>query len=279
MYNGNLVAMSLPGAPAFDEDESVRAVRQMAQRLGASRLLLFVTGATGTGRRTLARALAEQRAGERLEVLEVQPGELGARADGRVLVVAHPELLAATEQVSLAFRIKSGQRVVMWGDASFLDVAMPELRVHAQSGVLRLPPLRDRGLDVAKWADYFLRDSSPSAPLSLSALARTAITSYDWPGNLTELRSSITRAVALPELPGSREVSPADLGIEASAQALEPAIESLSTAVDRFRTDYVRRALAACDGNRTRAARLLGIDPRTIFRHLERKTAATEDDD
>jgi len=60
-------------------------------------------------------------------------------------------------------------------------------------------------------------------------------------------------------------LEPANLGLPEG----EEAILTLAIATDRFRSDYVDRALAHFSGNRTQAARVLGVDVRTVFRHLE----------
>jgi DNA-binding NtrC family response regulator len=64
----------------------------------------------------------------------------------------------------------------------------------------------------------------------------------------------------------ARELTPADLDIQ--SEDLEE-ILPLSDALERFRTRYIDEALERNGGNRTKTARELGVDPRTIFRHLE----------
>ena len=70
------------------------------------------------------------------------------------------------------------------------------------------------------------------------------------------------------------ELEPEDLGLVAPSQN---EIIPLADAKDRFARQYVLDALAQCGGNRTRAAQLLGVDPRTVFRFLEREDPVKAD--
>jgi hypothetical protein len=68
----------------------------------------------------------------------------------------------------------------------------------------------------------------------------------------------------------------------ARANASEDTVEALDSYVERAKRTYVAQILAACDGNRTRAAKLLGVDVRTVFRLLakmEGRDGATPDED
>jgi DNA-binding NtrC family response regulator len=77
---------------------------------------------------------------------------------------------------------------------------------------------------------------------------------------LAELESVVRRAVALAN---TDTIGPADLGLTENF-----VVQPLAAAVEEFRASYVSRVLAHFGGNRTQAARALGIDPRTIFRYL-----------
>ena len=131
---------------------------------------------------------------------------------------------------------------------------------------LHLPPLRERGDDVLVLSQYLLKkfiDELGTKKLSLSAKASTAMLKYAWPGNVRQLENRLKRAVVLAE---SSKITPEDLDI--TAEDLED-ILPLSDALERFRRRYINEALERNRGNRTKTARELGVDPRTIFRHLE----------
>ncbi len=133
---------------------------------------------------------------------------------------------------------------------------------------LWLPPLRDRGDDVmiiakvllSKYADEL---GSPVKGFSTAALA--AIKKYPWPGNIRQLENRIKKALVLCD---QTLLSPEDLDLGAAA---ETAILPLEKAKEDFQRRYVLEVLERNNGNRTQTARDLGVDPRTIFRYLEKE--------
>ncbi|MBL8632808.1 MAG: sigma 54-interacting transcriptional regulator [Myxococcales bacterium] len=133
---------------------------------------------------------------------------------------------------------------------------------------VQLPPLRERGDDVLLLARSFLRRFADELKLpqrSLSQAAELAIRRFGWPGNVRQLENHIKKALVMAD----RELlEPEDLGL-LSQQVAE--ILPLADAKERFARQYVLDTLALCGGNRTRAAQALGVDPRTVFRFLERE--------
>jgi transcriptional regulator with GAF, ATPase, and Fis domain len=133
---------------------------------------------------------------------------------------------------------------------------------------LWLPPLRDRGDDLniiakallSKYADEL---KSPVKGYSPAALA--AIKKYTWPGNIRQLENRIKKALVLCE---QTLLSPEDLDLGAGA---ESSILPLEKAKEEFQRKYVLEVLERNNGNRTQTARDLGVDPRTIFRYLEKE--------
>ncbi len=131
---------------------------------------------------------------------------------------------------------------------------------------IHLPPLRDRGDDVVVIANYLLRSYCEEQKLKVKAFspkAMTAMRRYSWPGNVRQLENRLKRAVVLAD---GNQVSPEDLDIDVSD--LED-ILPLQEALERFRRRYIDESLERNGGNRTKTARELGVDPRTVFRHLE----------
>ncbi len=141
-------------------------------------------------------------------------------------------------------------------------------------GIL-LPPLRERGDDVLLIARYLIgryakeygREIDPSN--ALSASAASAMMRFGWPGNIRQLENHIKKALVLADGP---QITAADLDLEMpdGTAATEDAILPLTEARDRWQREYINRVLALNGGNRTKTARDLGVDPRTIFRHLEK---------
>ena len=133
---------------------------------------------------------------------------------------------------------------------------------------VELPPLRDRGDDVLLLARSFLRRFAEELRLpqrGLSPAAELAIRRFGWPGNVRQLENHIKKALVMAD----RELlEPEDLGLVAQQPA---EVLPLAEAKERYARKYVLDTLALCGGNRTRAAQLLGVDPRTVFRFLERE--------
>jgi len=131
-----------------------------------------------------------------------------------------------------------------------------------------LPPLRDRADDVfiiakvllSKYADEL---ASPVRGFSPQALA--AVKKYPWPGNIRQLENRIKKALVLCE---KTLLAPEDLDLGPEAQA---PIVPLEKAKEDFQRRYVLEVLERNNGNRTQTARDLGVDPRTIFRYLEKE--------
>ena len=139
---------------------------------------------------------------------------------------------------------------------------------------LEVPPLRARGSDVLLLAHHFLRrigERTGKAVTSISPEAARKLLDYDWPGNVRELENGIERAVALAQV---SEIGVDDLPTKIrdhhSARLVitgdDPA--ELVTMAEMERR-YVRRVLDACGGNKTQAAKVLGMDRRSLYRRLE----------
>jgi len=135
---------------------------------------------------------------------------------------------------------------------------------------IHLPPLRERGEDVVTLARYFLQQYAREFGARVRAFtpgALVAMRRHPWPGNVRELENRVKTAVVLTE---KSLVSAEALGLD--AEALEP-IAPLTHATREFQRRYVNEVLERNQGNRTKTAKDLGVDPRTIFRHLERMEA------
>ncbi|MCX7958436.1 MAG: sigma-54 dependent transcriptional regulator, partial [Deltaproteobacteria bacterium] len=129
-----------------------------------------------------------------------------------------------------------------------------------------LPPLRDRGDDIMLIAKYYLNKfrkeyNSPVEGFSVSAVK--IINSYSWPGNIRELENRIKKAVILSKHP---LIEKEDLEL---TEESETPILPLAQAREEFQRRYILQALRKNGGNRTKTAKDLGVDPRTIFRYLE----------
>ncbi len=139
---------------------------------------------------------------------------------------------------------------------------------------LRLPPLRDRMEDIELLARHFLeylaQREGESEPRELQPEALDVLRRYDWPGNVRELENALERAAVV--APGAsisagalpdRVRDPKTVGVVAEAPPPNPTMEVIERA-------YILWVLQSEGGNKTRAAEILGIDPSTLYRKLNR---------
>ncbi|MCE9603087.1 MAG: sigma-54 dependent transcriptional regulator [Gemmatimonadetes bacterium] len=138
---------------------------------------------------------------------------------------------------------------------------------------VHLPPLRDRADDVLLLAEGFLQRAGElrgESPKRLDDEAAEVLQGYQWPGNVRELENALERAViltpgstigvgSLPERVTERRSEP----LMAERAAANPTLETIERA-------YIQFVLQSEQGNKTRAAEVLGIDPSTLHRKLAR---------
>ena len=138
---------------------------------------------------------------------------------------------------------------------------------------IHLPPLRERGDDVVVLAKYLLSRFSEEFGAKVKGFtpnALVAIKKYDWPGNVRQLENRLKKAIVLCD---KTLVGPEDLDLHPEVLT---EILSLAQAREEFQRRYILEVLERNNGNRTKTARDLGVDPRTIFRYLEREPDAPE---
>ena len=131
---------------------------------------------------------------------------------------------------------------------------------------IRLPPLRERRSDIQPLSQHFLDcfRRTYARDINLTQSGLRALEENDWPGNVRQLEHLLERLVILSpsgELDGH--------AVRGALDGLEPrpkAVRSLADAEE----DQIRKVLKATDGNKTRAARILNIERKTLYRKLER---------
>ncbi len=156
---------------------------------------------------------------------------------------------------------------------------------------VHLPALRDRGDDVLLIARYLVgryakdfgrTDVDPAH--AFDASAAKGLLRFKWPGNIRQLENHIKKALVLAD---GATLTARDLDLEIAVPSEDPSgtsivnvtnaddeIVPLTEARDLWQRAYINRVLALNNGNRTKTARDLGVDPRTIFRHLEKEEKA-----
>jgi len=188
-----------------------------------------------------------------LETREVQP------VGGNVLQKVDVRLVAATNR-DLREMVKAGQ---------FREDLLFRLQVVA----LELPPLRERAGDVPLLIDHFIHEFAAQHGRGVRGItpeARTALVRYDWPGNVRELRNAIENMVllahsdvlALDDVPESVRAGERGGG---GAGGYDLAGRSL----DEVERELIEVNLRLAEGNREKAARILGIGERTLYRKLK----------
>ena len=140
---------------------------------------------------------------------------------------------------------------------------------------IELPALRERGRDILVLAERFLRtfaERMGREPPTVPSNVAERLLSYTWPGNVRELENCIERAVSLAR---NIELTVDDLPervrnyrSESFVVAADEPSEILP--LDELERRYIERVVRLLNGNKSRAAQLLGLDRRTLYRRLER---------
>ena len=218
-----------------------------------------------------------------------RPGLLESADGGTVLIDEVGELSVALQTKLL--RVLQDRSVRRLGDNASIPVDVRliaathrDLRERVAAGAFRedlyyrlnvvtiaLPPLRERLDDLPLLARHFLAQHAQAAGKALSGLSREVLQTlsrHQWPGNVRELEHAIERAVALTSGP---IVVPEDLpdevrGIVGGPGPMPPRPMTL----DELKDWYVDTVLRQVHGNKVRAAEILGIDRRTLYRMIQR---------
>ncbi|MCC6243665.1 MAG: sigma-54-dependent Fis family transcriptional regulator [Gemmatimonadaceae bacterium] len=187
-----------------------------------------------------------------------------------------PRLLKVLEERSFrrlggTIALKSNARLIVATHQSLSD-AVADRRFRAdlfyrlQVLTIALPPLRERPQDILRLAATFLAKG-----VSLDNDASDALVRYEWPGNVRELKNTLWRASILAD--GGR-IAERHLGLTGAAshtnEAAAPTRSPTPISMIDVERDAIRRALHATGGNRSRAARELGIARSTLLEKIKR---------
>jgi len=143
---------------------------------------------------------------------------------------------------------------------------------------IHMPPLRDRKEDIPSLVEHFLakhRYSATAQPAAISEEAIRRLMEYNWPGNVRELENVIERAVVLSrgQIITSRELpfGEHDVGEGEDAEGDESKADSsfFKKSVAQFEKDLIMKALRDANGNRSKAAEMLGIYRRLLYAKIK----------
>jgi two-component system nitrogen regulation response regulator NtrX len=190
----------------------------------------------------------------------------------RVLEENEMERVGGTETIGLDARVVAAtnknlaQEIARGAFREDLYFRLAVITIH-------VPPLRDRGSDVGRLAEHFLRrycDENGRRHKSLTPAALALLSQYAWPGNVRELRNMMERAVIM--LDEDRVDAPhlRPLLLVRDEAGAPPSDSSLRDSLESYERRMIEKALAASDGNIAQAARSLGLDRANLHRKLRR---------
>ncbi|MFQ5670876.1 MAG: sigma-54-dependent transcriptional regulator [Acidobacteriota bacterium] len=206
-------------------------------------------------------------------------------ADGSLLFLDELECLSLPHQAKLLRVMDDGEvrpvgaRGTRSVSVRYLGATNRAPRLLLDSGLLRddlyyrlrgfeihLPPLRERREDIPLLVQHFLRKQGDAA--SVTARALEALTEAQWPGNVRQLQNELARAGAVA---GKGPIRLKHLALHAGSAAGHGLPEKGERAtLEKLESEAIFQVLRQFDGNRTRAARALGIDRSTLRRKMRK---------
>jgi DNA-binding NtrC family response regulator len=289
-------------------DPATRGVLALIDKVAPSDLPVLVQGESGTGKELVARALHKLGTRQRHPFLAISCGALpeslleselfgyergaftGAltRKPGLVELANQGVLfldeigdISGAVQAKLLRFIETQEFFHVGGtrplktDVRIVSATSKDLKKEVAEGRYRqdlyqrlngvtlwLPPLRDRKGDVALLAAHFLARYAPKKTLKDDAL--DALRSYAWPGNVRELQMVVRRAAVLAP---TEVIHPEHLSLDLAAN-WKVAVVRKGLTLAELEAEYIQTVLTQHEGHRGKAARALGIDPKTLYNKL-----------
>jgi DNA-binding NtrC family response regulator len=229
------------------------------------------------------------RRGAFTDAREDRPGAFVAAADGTLFLDEIGELSLET-QAKLLHALESGQVRALGGTSETRfrarviaatnqplerllrdQLFRPDLYFRLNVIRIEMPPLRERREDIVPLVDLVLgqiTERQRRPVIGVSAVALKRLMAYSWPGNVRELANLLERAVALCD---HDTLVPEDLDFPKTEDGIGMLLsESAQTSIplEELERVYVRRVLESRGGNKSDAARVLGINRRTLYRKL-----------
>ncbi len=244
-----------------------------------SELFGHVRGAF-TGAHASKRGLFEQANGGTLFLDEI--GDMGVGLQGKLLRVLQDREIRA---VGGTHSVKVDVRIIA---ATHRDLQEEIAAGHFRRDLfyrlnvipIHIPPLRERPEDVPPLAEAFLcKHAGQGTPRRVTPAALERLTQCRWEGNARELENVIERALALSDSPrlGPDDLPLPDEGVEAEPEGLlRGAVEQRLT-LGELEDLYIEQVLRETSGNKVQAARILGINRRTLYRRGERSRRQLEE--
>jgi DNA-binding NtrC family response regulator len=225
-----------------------------------------------TGAHTMRRGLLEEASGGTFFLDEI--GDLTPAGQAKLLrVLQEGEIrrVGSNEPVRVDLRIVAASRRNL-ADLVRAGRFREDLLYRLNTVTIVLPPLRERPEDIPLLAEFFLMqygDQKQVPVTSFSPSSMRTLTKYSWPGNVRELEHVVERAVAL-ATHGILSIEDLPPEVLSRGEAFLPHRQILPGTLRALQLDQVLKMLEVTHGNKERAARLLGISRRTLYRLIER---------
>jgi DNA-binding NtrC family response regulator len=285
------------------ESPAFTRLRNALSMVAATDVGVLLLGEPGTGKETLARAIHTASARCRgafrtFACTGARPGGLDRCLDGvsggpATLYLDEVGDLDASDQARLLHLIAEQDAASEASDVRIVAASAADLDRLVVQGTFRrdlhlrlcivplqVPPLRERVLDIPALTQHFIAAAAERhrlAPPRLKPGAERLLRRYTWPGNLRELANLCERLVIL--LPGTG-VGPENLpvqmvrGAPPSEQAMGIALPPQGIDLNDLEAELIRQALSLSGGNKSRAARLLGLTRDTLLYRLQKHLIA-----
>jgi transcriptional regulator with AAA-type ATPase domain/ligand-binding sensor domain-containing protein len=277
---------------------AIMQVRALMEKAIDSELTVLITGETGAGKELVAWAIHHKLFGHRKGAFtgahEDQMGLFEAAAGGTVVLDEIGEM-SQDMQIQL-LRVLEERKIQRLGEHILRDVNVrimamtnrdlvkevttgrfrEDLFYRLNEFPIHMPSLRERREDIPLLAEHFLKEYLQEHDRKLYGLASDVfdmLQNYPWPGNVRELRNEIHRACALAEEGSWLETYHFSSQVTRGESLIQDIMSqqlSYSQSLDRFRRRLVEEALRECRGNRTHAAKLLGMDRSNLVALIKR---------
>jgi DNA-binding NtrC family response regulator len=245
-----------------------------------SELFGHVRGAF-TGAHTTKQGLFEKANGGTLFLDEI--GDMSLALQGKLLRVLQDREVRAvggTQVTKVNLRIIAATNKVLSAEME-AENFREDLYYRLNVIPIYIPPLRERPQDVLPLAKAFVAKHSPNQPRSISASGLRYLAAFPWRGNARELENVIERALALSDL---TQIDEKDLRLDSAAcEGRDPSPAALAYAAAENRMTlreledrYIEEVMRITDGNKVHAAKILGIDRKTLYRRAERENGKSD---
>jgi DNA-binding NtrC family response regulator len=197
--------------------------------------------------------------------VDLQPKLLRALQEREVMPVGGREAIAINTRVVAATNRELSDQVA---EGAFREDLYYRLNVIK----IEVPPLRDRISDVPLLAEHFLTQAAQRnnrSSMTMSGDAMAWLCAQPWPGNIRQLENAIERAVVLAQ---GAELGVVDFdqlgGRKPSGSMPKPANPDEMLSLDELERLHILKVLAACEGQKAKAAAILGINRSTLWKKL-----------